>query len=625
MLLRCIAPSWLLEETPGIRKVVEGDFTEEQWQSLNTQGYNIYFLPNAPSDYEPGTNVQGSHIDSFRYVFVDMDLKEKYYSSKSSFLDKLQTIGIPPSSVVDSGNGVHSYWEVSDLDAMSYLRLSRRFMRILKTDEAVGQIFQLMRSPGSINTKERDNPKPCELLQSSGPIYTCEQLDALLPPITPEDEEYCKQHYNKTYCLNNNNIKVDDVMPVKFPKLVRENREVKDIWSGKVDDRSKGDYRLGHIMFANGFTKAEAMSVLVNSPKALSRTPVHRVGYAQGIVDKIWTFEELGGNLDLSESVESILASNDSESLKGKRFPCYKYFDGTAHGFRLGQVIGLCAGVGVGKTAVALNMFRGFVQFNPGEIHMFVSLEQPGREIAERWKKMCGEDTRLHSKVHILSNYNADGTYRHLSLHEIQDYIMDFQKRTNQKVGCVCIDHIGILKKETRNGENQGLMDVCSDMKSFAIATNTLLIMQSQTSREKAGIGDIELDKDCAYGTQHFESYVDFLVAVWQPLKRVYDKPGCPLVTAYKFCKIRFKSNGKDEILEDVRYRLVFDGETGNFREFKQGEEKNFKHYDSIARMARKKDRKTDEIIYTTLGNKDGKPSSNEDLEGDAAASGAPR
>ncbi len=619
MLLRLIASKWLQEENPGIRRVREGEFSEEQWTLYNQQGYNVYFLPNAPSTYAPGTTVEGSHIDTFSNIFVDFDVKSG--TEKGLFLETLRSLAPPPTAVVDSGNGIHVYWSVSDLDAMSYLRLSRRMMRLLKTDEAVGQIYQLMRLPGSINVKDKAFPKSCNIIESTNSVYTCEELDSALPPITQADEQHCQQHYSRTYSIGNDDVKVNDIIPAKFSKLIRDSAEAKEIWSGNVEDRSKADFRLGHLMFAAGFTKEEAMSVLVNSPKALSRTPTHRIGYAENIVNKIWTFEEpsVSQDLDLSESVEDILSRNDDEELKGRRFPCHKFFDGTAHGFRLGQVVGLCAGVGVGKTTIALNLFKGFVEHNPDYVHMFVSLEQPGREIAGRWKAMCGEDTRLHKKVHILSNYNADGTYRNLSLHDIQDYVLSFQKRTGLKVGCVCIDHIGVLKKETRNGENQGLMEICQEMKSFAISTDTLLVMQSQTSREKAGIGDLELNKDCAYGTTAFESYLDYLIAAWQPLKRCYDNPACPPVTAYKFCKIRFKTKGKDSLMEDMSYRLIFIPASETFREFTQADEDGFKYFANQALALRKKDRQKDLVTYTSIktkGHDVGKSDSNSDTSG---------
>lgn len=600
MLLRCIAPLWLREENPQGRRVLEGDFTEEQWHKFNAEGYNVYFLPNCPSEYSKGVTVDGSKIDTFSLVFVDYDCKSNNYPDKDSFLARLGDMPVLPSSIIDSGNGIHAYWAVSDLDAMSYLRLSRRMMRLLHTDESVGQIFQLMRLPGSVNTKNKDDLKLCETLFSQDKIYTCEELDSILPPITQADEDYCKQHYEKTYKLKQD-IEVDDKIPVKFAKLVRENSEVRDIWSGNVDDRSKADWRLGHLMFASGFIKAEAMSVLVNSAKALARAPKHRVGYAQNIVDKIWTYEiDPQKSLpSLSESVKDILARS-GENLKGTRFSCHPVLDNTVHGFRLGQVIGLVAGSGVGKTTVAVNMFRWFVERNPEYDHMFVSLEQPANEIAERWRTVSQGDDRLHDKVHVISNYESDGSFRHLSLDDIREYILNFQKSTGKKIGTVVIDHIGALKTKTKDGQNQGIIDICHKMKSFAVETNTLVIMQSQAPREKAGIGDLELNKDAAYGTVFFESYVDYLLLCWQPVKRLYSR-GAPTTLAYKFGKIRHKKQGEDVIQEDVRYCLYFDTNTEQLREMTQSEEKSLAWFNAQAIKLRKEDRKLELIEYVSL------------------------
>lgn len=627
MLCRCILPNWAAEEYPSLKRVVEGDFTQEELLALNEKFYNIYFLPNYPSSYEKGITIDGSHVDTFNYVFVDMDLKDGVYSSKESFVEHILAAGPAPTRIVDSGNGVHVYWAVSDLDAMNYLKLSRRLMRRFKTDEAVGQIFQLMRAPDTVNTKSPDDFRLCTEIYSTKEVYTCEQVDAALPPITRDDEDHCKRHHDKTYHINVEQIEVDDMIPIKFNTLLRNNKEVKDIWLGNTDDRSKADYRLGHLMFASDFTRAEAASVLVNSPKALSRSPTHRVSYAMNILDKIWTFEmtENKETLDLSSSVREIL-SKSGNSLKGTRFPCWTYLDATVHGFRLGQVIGLVAGSGVGKTAMALNMFKGFVQNNPDYDHFFIPLEQPANEIADRWKTMCGDNTSLHDKVHVISNYDDTGAFRHLSFEEIKEYLLKFQRVTGRKVGCVVIDHIGALKKKGKNGENQDLMDICHSMKAFAVQTNTLLVMQSQAPREKAGIGDLELNKDAAYGTVYFESYCDYLVTIWQPLKRCYADQGCPTVTAFKFCKIRHKKTGLDSINEDICYRLFFDSQTEHLRELTQNEEKAFDFFNNKATNIRKKDRKTDLVSYSSTtwtkeGEKDhGKLNSNSNI---GAAKGA--
>lgn len=595
---RLIAPQWVLDKDKNKRRVLEGVFTDEEISKYNAQGYNIYYLPNHPSEYNKGTTVDGSHIDVFDYVFVDCDLKDGVYADKDSFIEVIATAGIPPTKIVDSGNGIHVYWYVADLDAKSYLKIARRLMRLFNTDDAVQCIYQLMRLPGTINTKDPTSKIPCVLLyEDDSMIYTCEELDKLLPPITAEDETYCTQHYDKTYNLDRTNINIDDKIPPKFGKLLKDNHEAKLIWSGSSTDRSKDDYRLGHIMFANDFTKEEAASVLVNSAKALNRAPIHRVTYATNIIDKIWTFEAKNESLNLSDSVEVIL-KRSGDTLKGIPFRCHKAIDNTEHGFRLGQVVGLVAGSGVGKTAFALNMFRWFAQENPDYHHFFIPLEQPANEIADRWQTMCGDDVALHTKVHVLSNYDQEGNFRHLSFDEIREYVEHWQKTTVNKIGCIVIDHIGALKKKGSNDENQDLMTICHNMKAFAVQTNTLLVMQSQSSREKAGIGDLELNKDAAYGTIFFESYCDYLLTLWQPLKRCHSEQSCPTVTAFKFCKIRHKKARKDVIQEDVPYYLYFDSERELLRGMTQDDETSFNFFLPKATNKRKADRKTELLTY---------------------------
>lgn len=361
-------------------------------------------------------------------------------------------------------------------------------------------------------------------------------------------------------------------------------------------------------MFAAGFTKTEAASVLVNSAKALERAPVHRASYATNIIDKIWTFEmQPESGKSLSQSVKDILQKG-GDNLKGTAFRCHKRIDNTEHGFRLGQVIGLVAGSGVGKTTFSLNLFRWFIEQNPDYHHFFVSLEQPANEIADRWNTVSQGDTSLNDKVHIISNYDDDGSFRHLSFHEIQDYLEKFQKETGKKAGCIVIDHIGALKKKGSNDENQDLMTICHTMKAFAIQTNTLLVMQSQTSREKAGIGDLELNKDAAYGTTTFEWYVDHLITIWQPLKRCHSEDGCPMVTAFKFCKIRHK-NKKDVIKEDVCYFFYFDSETEQFKPMGQDHKTSFDYFLNKATNKRKADRKTELVEYKSTPMESEKPS----------------
>lgn len=594
-----ILPDWRLQESQGLRKVVEGQFTEQQIADFNAEGYNVYWRPNYPREYVSGTTVNGSHIDTWEWVFVDMDLKDGAFKTKDDFIATLADFPLEPTMIVDSGNGVHVYWRVIDLDVESYLRIQRRLCRALNTDPAVAMIPQLMRLPDTYNTKVKGKPKHCEKVFETDNTYTCEQLSKALPPITPEDEAFCKQHYDMTFNADKTAAQVSDELPPKFGKLLKSNQEVKDLWIASSDDRSAGDFRLGHLLFANGFTQDEAIAVLANTAKAITRAPVHRLSYAQNIVNKIWTFEtgEEEDKKQLSRSIGSILKKGIS-ALKGIRFPCSTLIDNTEHGFRLGQVMGLVAGAGVGKTAFSMNIFRWFGEQNPDYHHFFVALEQPENEIADRWRNIAGNNHPMTDKVHVLSNYDDDGSYRNLSLSEIEEYLVNWQKETKNKVGCVVIDHIGVLKKKGAKDEKQDLIDICHNMKAFAVRTNTFLIMQSQTSREKAGIGDLPLEKDAAYGTSSFEWYVDYLITMHQPLKRCYDEAACPTVTAFKFCKIRHKNTKKDKIKEDVMYKLFFDPETGVLRPMTQDEETSFNYFLPKATNKRKIDRKTELHTY---------------------------
>src|ERR1017187_10263837 len=194
---RLIVPKWLKEEQPQL-KTLEGFFTSKQIKDYNAQGYNVYYLPNHPRDYSESGSVDGTHIDTWKCCFVDCDLKDRVYPDKDTFLKAIGTAGISPSSIVDSGNGVHVYWNISNLDAMSYLRFQRRLMRLLNTDESVATLYQLMRLPGTMNTKVKGSYVPCIQLYAEDVQYTCEEFDRLLPPITVEDAAYCINHYART-------------------------------------------------------------------------------------------------------------------------------------------------------------------------------------------------------------------------------------------------------------------------------------------------------------------------------------------------------------------------------------------------------------------------------------------
>lgn len=606
MVHRLIAAKWAEERLKP--RVLEGTFTDEELKDLNQLGYNCYFLPNFPSNYEgPVVSaetkkqiyVDGKDIDAFSYCFIDIDMKDYLnenqdrrheYATKEEFLEVLNQFTLKPSTIIDSGNGIHAYWRIVDLDAMSYLRLQRRLARYFKTDPAVSSIYQLMRLPGTFNVKDPDNYKECAIIGGDDGEYTCEQLDQTLPKITMKDEEYCKQHYDKTYHFDQTKIAVSEELPQKFLILMKNNEEMRRLFYGPVPDRSIADYRLAHLLLAQGLTKEEAMSVLINTAKAIERAPIHRYNYALNIVEKIFIAIEDPDSDLLSSSVKDILRATDSE--EGMRFPCSEVVDATEKGFRLSEVLGLIGAPGNGKTTLGLNFFVWFAERNPEYIHLFVSLEQPKREIAQRWQTMTkGMGAFVEDKVHILDNYNKDKSYRNLSLSDIQAYILKLEEKTGNKVGCVVIDHVGILKHENYK-DKSGLPAVFAQLKSVAVSTNTFLVVQSQTSRDKADYGDVELDQNAAYGGAQFEWFCDYIMTTWQPLKRVYDIAPHMTVNAFKFAKIRGKKPLADKIKENQVYTLMFDPTNERLEQMNNEQMVEYEFFLDQAVKRRKQDRK---------------------------------
>lgn len=619
MIYTMIAPKWATHLRPS---TIEGEFTTEEVLDFNRNFYNCYYFPNTTSNYasipiNPESSlkrkrfIKASDIDVFNWCFVDLDMKDYQntkhpdrshnYATKQEFIDHVMSSNIPPTTIVDSGNGVHVYWKVNDLDGMSYLRLTRRLCRYFHTDPASCNIKQLLRVPGTVNTKNQDNYVLCDVVHSNlDVVYDSDTLNKLLPPITPEIETWCQDHYDRAYNIDDQSIVIAEDLPRAFMRLCKDRKEVRELFYGEQSDRSASDFKLAHMMFANGISKEDMLSVLFNTDKASERSKVHRYNYAKNIVDKVWT-DELENHktkvINKFQSVKDILQAGE---LEHERIYCHPLIDATHNGFRLTQVCGLVAPSSAGKTTFGLNMVVWFAEANKNKeyLSVVVSLEQPEQEIALRWETMSRTLKQTHpaiewdEKLYILGNYNEDGTRKNLGWKEIEEYIIGLEKATGKKVGPVIVDHLGLVKQEKGIGQYDGLSANCERMKSFAIRTKTFLLIQSQTSRGKAGVGDIELDIDAAFGSAAFEWNADFILCLWTPLKRVLDRAPHMTVTAFKFAKIRKKDTLRDKVKPDVPYGLMFDPVSELLREMTDDEANAFNFWEAQASKIRNKDKK---------------------------------
>jgi hypothetical protein len=160
--------------------------------SLAMRGYDVYVgvCPRAAPE-GPGRKLGKDAIEQVGAVWVDLDNKVEGASSQVL----LDTCDI----VVSTGNGWHGYALTKSVSKVTAARdrttLETRIRHwangLLPGTDNVSNVDRILRVPGTLNWKDKDNPKPVVLLKGGGikPTYKVslcvevlgdERLDALL-------------------------------------------------------------------------------------------------------------------------------------------------------------------------------------------------------------------------------------------------------------------------------------------------------------------------------------------------------------------------------------------------------------------------------------------------------------
>jgi hypothetical protein len=584
------------EKNPKFIKEIEGPdviegahYSDVEIATLNQAGYNAYYFPNHPATdvYAAGTKfLSGKNITEFNYIFADMDLKDGVYATKEAFLEKLSEFPLKPTTVVDSGNGIHAYWNISDLNRDLYVFLQLGLINYFKTDDSVWTVLQLMRIPNTLNTKRANDYVHASILteHSSNETYASEQLPDSLFSLRQDLIKKGQSHLDKL----DGKIKVSlpdfvnlDEIPDKFITFIDlgRNETARKLFNAPREtagDRSKADMRLARLLHTEGFNKKEALAILANTEKAIEKGP-YRNAYAQGTIDKIY-----GASMKY-QSVGEVLRAGDNERNRGQLISGTASFDTNILGnpWRKREVFGIIAGSGVGKTALTLKIIKDTIENNPDndDIHVFFSLEMPVADIVNRWVKLVGLTSPLAERLYVIGNEDEHGEPRALGLQEIHQISKELNKETGKALGIVAIDHIGIISKhidvrkkytfgiksEVDSGWGEirtlSLNTIATQMKPLAKMLDAFIIVLTQTTKGK-GVGDIPIEKDGAYGISQYENIMDRIMTIWQPLMRVQDKT--PLrILAWQYVKIREKSE-HDQINTHDHKLMTYEMRTGD-------------------------------------------------------------
>ena len=220
-----------------------------------------------------------------------------------------------------------------------------------------------------------------------------------------------------------------------------------------------------------------------------------------------------------------------------------------------GDLTGILAGAGSGKTTFILYTFRHILLNNPEGIVVFVSLEMTASEIAEKWYKATEDCPEIADRFYIVENYDPQGKSRDLSVEDVRFELKKHKETLGQTIHAFALDHI----HEINNNGSTDHNPVCKALKNIAAEIDTHGFILSQTTKGK-GIGDVPVPKDGCFGTSRYEWLMTNIITIFQPLKRVQKECNLPIL-AWGYVKIRYK-NAKDKVKEDMNYLLFFDFDT---------------------------------------------------------------
>ncbi len=246
--------------------------------------------------------------------------------------------------------------------------------------------------------------------------------------------------------------------------------------------------------------------------------------------------------------------------------------DSLIRAWQKGDMTGILAGTGIGKTSLVMYIFKHILINNPEAVVSFVSLEMTATEIAEKWFKATENQPELADRFFIVENYNDDGTAKELTVTDIKLELQQIQDVTGRDLIAFAVDHL----LEINNNGSTDFNPVCKELKNATVELDSHGFILAQTTKGK-GIGDIPVPRDGCYGTSRYEWLMTNIISIFQPLKRVQKDCDLP-VLGWQYAKIRYKNKG-DKVKEGMNYLLKFCFETEDLIELDTAEVATFKMY----------------------------------------------
>lgn len=286
-----------------------------------------------------------------------------------------------------------------------------------------------------------------------------------------------------------------------------------------------------------------------------------------------------------------------------KKINSAPYTDKLVRPFLRGDVTGVLAPSGVGKTTYCLNEVYWQIKNNPtGVVAMFV-LEQDASEIYEKWEAITAEEHHLADRLYVFSNFDEDMIGKEsMSIVDIKNKAKLLKEYSNDTLISILIDHLHLVRNNASDYN-----PVAVEVKKIAKELDTHVFLVSQTQKANQII-DLPVPRTGCYNCSAFEWNVSNIISIFQPLARVQSETSLSLL-GYQFCKIRYK-NVKDDIKENMNYLLYFNHDTQSLRELTPNEKTEFSmQYEKVIELRQNEEKyKSFQFdLSTTIKGSDGR------------------
>jgi hypothetical protein len=196
-------------KTKKFRNIPVQNVNDALSQAKNTDNHSDSYF--ACGEYKSSSNRKADNVAGARAFWMDIDCGAEKESEGKGYLTKeiaeqalhqfCDKFALPkPNCIVDSGNGAHMYWAMSDLVERKVWQAAASQLKALTTadklkvdDSRTADIASVLRIPGTFNNKN-ETPKPVKLIRAtSEPIEPETMLKAIddahktLAPQKPTD------------------------------------------------------------------------------------------------------------------------------------------------------------------------------------------------------------------------------------------------------------------------------------------------------------------------------------------------------------------------------------------------------------------------------------------------------